>query len=292
MKKFLFALYVGMIVLSGCSDKVSETITYKINEPVFMSTKEFRESVIVTDEPQSITNYGKICFYNGYLYISETGKGIHIIDNRKPDHPQIIGFIELQGNADLTVRNDVLYADSYIDLVWFDIDNPGQPKLKGRLENVFPSAIPVVDNEYGIEYNYYFGNYDGSKGVIVGWKLVSKTETVTYNNGCWDTNARSTGAMSSEGSAFSGSSSGRTAGVGVNGSMSRFVLYKDYLYTVINNYMSIFDLSNAQPKKAAENIPIGWNVETIFNYKDHMFMGTPTGMVIYSVADPLKPEYV
>ncbi|MFV0332007.1 MAG: hypothetical protein ACK5KL_19630, partial [Dysgonomonas sp.] len=30
---------------------------------------------------------------------------------------------------------------------------------------------------------------------------------------------------------------------------------------------------------------------TIFSYKDNLFMGTPTGMLIYSVKDPLKPDY-
>lgn len=74
--------------------------------------------------------------------------------------------------------------------------------------------------------------------------------------------------------------------------MSRFALYDNKLYTVIRNYMSIFDLSGDEPVKAVDNIPIGWDVETLFSYKDNMFMGTPTGMLIYSVADPLKPEYM
>ena len=55
--------------------------------------------------------------------------------------------------------------------------------------------------------------------------------------------------------------------------------------------MNIFDLTGDKPKKAAEKVYLGWNVETIFSYKDNMFMGTPTGLVIYSVADPLKPVY-
>jgi hypothetical protein len=100
---------------------------------------------------------------------------------------------------------------------------------------------------------------------------------------------------SSDGIALNGSSSSSSTSsgsTGVNGSMSRFALYKDYLYSVINNYMSIIDLSGSKPVKAAENIHVGWNVETIFSYKDNMFMGTPTGMLIYSVANPLKPEYV
>jgi hypothetical protein len=87
-------------------------------------------------------------------------------------------------------------------------------------------------------------------------------------------------------------SADKSGGNGVNGSMSRFALYKDYLYTVINNYMGIIDLSGNEPQKAAEDVYIGGNVETIFSYKDNMFMGTPWGMLIYSVTDPLKPEFM
>jgi DNA-binding transcriptional MerR regulator len=54
---------------------------------------------------------------------------------------------------------------------------------------------------------------------------------------------------------------------------------------------SLLAKQGEKPAKAAEDIYLGWNVETIFSYKDNMFMGTPTGMLIYSVKDPLKPTY-
>ena len=73
--------------------------------------------------------------------------------------------------------------------------------------------------------------------------------------------------------------------------MSRFTLYNNNLYAVTENQMTIFDLTGTEPQKAAESTFIGWNVETIFSYKDNMFMGTPTGMLIYSVTDPLKPVF-
>ena len=290
MKKFVFVVFAELIVLSGCSDKVSETVTYQVNEPVFMSADVFRESVEVTTKAQTISNYGKMCFYEGYIYISETGKGIHIINNTNPSKPQVVGFIELMGNADLAIRNGKLYADSYIDLVWFSISNPARPKLEGRLENVFPEALPVIDNEYGYDYNLCYGDPAAGKGVIVGWKLKTRTETYTYETGGWWGGGR-TDRVSLNDANYNKAPSGSSS-IGVNGSMSRFALYNNYLYTVINDYMSVIDLSGAKPIKAAENIYIGWNVETIFSYKDNMFMGTPTGMLIYSVSDPFKPEYV
>ena len=87
MKKIIFLLSIISLFLSSCSEGVSESITYKINEPVFMSTQDFRNSLKVTKNTVEITDYGKIAFYNGYLYICESGKGIHIIDNRVPSSP-------------------------------------------------------------------------------------------------------------------------------------------------------------------------------------------------------------
>ena len=288
--KLLSVLFAGIIAFSGCNDTVTETVTYLTNEPVFMSAEEFRSSVKVTTRAEVISAYGKICFYDGYLYISESEKGIHIINNTNQASPKNVGFIELIGNADLAIRNGKLYADSFIDLVWFDISNPAIPKLEGRLENVFQDALPIPDNDYGINWQWQprYG-YDGSKGIIVGWEVKKRTEEVT---GWWGKRGLGSSDVFMLNSSSGSVASSSGGSVGINGSMSRFALYKDYLYTVINNYMSIIDLSGSEPVKAADNIHIGFNVETIFSYKDNMFMGTPTGMVIYSVADPVKPEYM
>ncbi len=289
MSKLKFLLFgLLAIVLTACESNVTETITYKINEPVFMSKSAFRSSVKVTTKAEAIKTLGKICFYEGYLYISEPEKRIHIIDNRNPANPQNIGFIELLGNADLAIRNNLLYADSYVDLVWFDVANPASPQLKGRLEDIFPTALPMMLNQYGFDYAKTYN--DADSGIVVGWRVVERTEDMKNYRGSWwgwgggfvDDRIYMMEAMTSNlGTSING----------MNGSMSRFTLYDNKLYAVLNNYMSIFDLSGEKPVKKAESIYIGRNVETIFSYKDNMFMGTPTGMLIYSVKDPLNPEY-
>jgi len=278
MKKNLFLFSLTLLALTGCENKVTEMVTYKINEPIFMATSTFRNSVKVTTEPQKITSIGKMCFYNNYLYISEPEKGIHIINNTDPTNPQQTGFIELLGNADLAIRNGLLYADSYIDLVWFDVSNPALPELKGRLDSIFPNAFPMTQNQYGIDYTASYPTTN--KGIIIGWVLKERTEEVStyaggYGNGGIALNAGSSGSNST----------------GINGSMSRFSIYNDHLYSVINNYLNVFDLTGNKPVKAGADFYIGRNVETIFSYKDNMFMGTPTGMLIYSVKDPLKPVF-
>ena len=151
MKRTIFLFSLSLLVMTSCSDYIKETVTYKVNEPVFMSNETFRNSVKVSTVPQTISGIGKMCFYNNYLYISEPNKGIHIINNTDPANPQVTGFIQILGNADLAIRNGLLYADSFIDLVWFDVTNPDQPELKGRLDSIFPTALPLPPNHYGID---------------------------------------------------------------------------------------------------------------------------------------------
>jgi hypothetical protein len=245
-----------------------------INEPVFMPAADFRNLPVQTTAAKEIKTRGKLCFYEGYLYISEPGSGIHIIDNRNPSSPTAVGFVELLGNADIAIRNGKLYADAFVDLLWFDISNAAEPQLLGRIENLFVDALPVVENGYGCDYSMCDPENRGNN-IVVGWTLEKRIEEIVRNpnDEVYDMVADAGGSSQAN---------------GANGSMSRFSLYKDYLYAVINYQMSIIDLSGPEPVKAVESIYIG-DVETIFSYGDNLFLGTPTGMSIYSVANPVAP---
>lgn len=283
MKKNLLIL-LSLVGLYACSDRLTrEVVTYKINEPVFMSKKEFRQSVRVTSNVRKIENYGKICFYKGFLYISEPGVGLHVLDNRKPENPKLVAFVKILGNADLAIQDDVLYADSYVDMVYFDLTNPANPVLKGRLEEAFPDARPVIENGYSFDYERYRSGAKDS--VVVAWNLGERSEEFIRDDlgmmWHWGGNEYTEMIMNSD----KGQSSG------LNGSMSRFGLHKSHLYVVANNRMTIFRLSDGAPEKKTE-IAVGWNVETIFSYGDNLFLGTPTGLLIYSLkGDLLQPNF-
>lgn len=288
MKKIDYLLFLmGVLSLSACTEKIEDTVTYKVNEPVFMSKSEFRAPVKINKVAQPISKEGKICFYEGFLYISEPEVGIHIIDDGDPYNPQNIGFIELPGNTDLAIRNGVLYADSYVDLVWFDVSTPSAPKELGRSIDIFPNALPTIENTYGCDWEKM--NEQKETSIIVGWEVKEKTVPVNSNSGYiwwgWGNPMLEDVTYASNGGNTSGSSTG------VNGSMSRFVFCDDYLYSVFRNQLSIFKFNDATPEKATQDVYVGSEVETIFSYKNNLFMGTPTGMLIYSVANPLMPEY-
>ena len=222
----LFLMLIGAIFLNSCSNEVAETITYKINEPIFMNLDEFRASVRVLPQPTEIKEQGKIAFYQGFMYVSEPGKGIHIIDNRKPERPRNISFIELLGNVDMAIKGNTLYADSYIDMVWFDITSPADPKLQGRIENVFPETLPIPENQYLIDD---LKDMDKSKEIVIGWKVTERTEQYVKNRDPWWNWGWSKDVISSPNSNFGNIGGG---GIGLTGSMSRFAIYKPYLYPV------------------------------------------------------------
>ncbi|MDR0613086.1 MAG: hypothetical protein LBG45_06345 [Dysgonamonadaceae bacterium] len=87
---------------------------------------------------------------------------------------------------------------------------------------------------------------------------------------------------------FSGG--GDTAGRG--GSMARFTVHGDYLYTVDNSTLKIFNLSKPEQPEYLErkDQALNFGIETIFNKDSLLFIGSQDGMYIYSVARPEFPQ--
>lgn len=79
---------------------------------------------------------------------------------------------------------------------------------------------------------------------------------------------------------------------GVGGSMARFTLYNDYLYAVDNSLLKMFRIADASNPELESEMNIGWDIETIFPYNNKLFIGTMTGMLIYSLQSPANPEYI
>lgn len=83
-----------------------------------------------------------------------------------------------------------------------------------------------------------------------------------------------------------------TANNGVGGSLARFAIVDDYLYTVSNSNLKVFDISQAPLPRQVQDVKLGLNIETIFPYKNMLFIGSRTGMHIYDNTNPLQPVFV
>ncbi|MDR0505909.1 MAG: hypothetical protein LBH32_03695 [Dysgonamonadaceae bacterium] len=88
----------------------------------------------------------------------------------------------------------------------------------------------------------------------------------------------------------SSSSDGSNSGQG--GSMARFTIAGNYMYSVDNKNLKLFDLSNpSQPEYLDRKTqPLGFNIETIFSMDTLLFIGSQDGMYIYDITRPEFPQ--
>ena len=269
--------------ISGCTDRTMERITFTANVPVYMSFTEFRSS-FSKGEATEISQPGKIYFKDDYLFVNEVGKGIHVIDNSNPADPEKIAFYKIMGNVDMAIRGNILYADSYIDLVAIDISDINNPVEVGRLKNVFPEVVPEGDRWYP------YSIINKSQGVVVDWAVGSVTEEREPGSNIWY------GGMFAESMSFNAVSDGGaklSAGAGTGGSMARFMLNGEYLYLISHPRMlKTADVDKAGEMSIVDSIQVIRDMETLFLLENKMFVGTTTGMLIYDVTNAVKPSQI
>lgn len=170
------ASYIGLlmpimfltIIFSSCgyeSEPSFDNIgTVQGFRPIYKSAEEIQD--IKTLAPKSVENPGKIYVYQNYLFINEIGEGVHVINNLDPTNPQPRSFIRIEGNVDISIKNNVLYADNYADLVALDISNIENIVVLNRIKNVFDSEKLLPPPQTGT----YFECPDKSKGIVVAWE--------------------------------------------------------------------------------------------------------------------------
>jgi hypothetical protein len=76
---------------------------------------------------------------------------------------------------------------------------------------------------------------------------------------------------------------------GTGGSMARFTIKGNYLYTVDNETLHTFDISNPANVAHLHEQYLGFGIETIFPTENHLFIGARNGMYIYDLSNPAKP---
>lgn len=87
----------------------------------------------------------------------------------------------------------------------------------------------------------------------------------------------------------SDSDSNQNGDIGQGGSLAVFAIKGNYLYGVDQMKLNVFSLINPEKPVKVNEIPIGFDIETLFSYGDNLFIGSRNGMFIYSITNPENP---
>ena len=287
MKKYLFStllMAASATAFVSCKDNCVQTVTYRSTEQVKVTLSELR-SGIKTLPAQDLENPGKIYIKDNYLFINEVKKGIHIIDNANPSSPKAIAFIQILGNIDIAVKDNILYADSYTDFIALDISNPLDVKEVSRTNEVFTNG--QVD---GLWWSYNANDqtiYDSRYKTYTTTQEIACEQQNYYGGVYYDALSYSSGFKTTL-----PQTSGNSTGMGASGSTTRFAIVNDRLYAVTQNEMKLFDVKTPSKPTKDGSLNLGFGIETIFPYKDKLFLGTTTGVQIWDNKNPQKPTYL
>jgi len=272
-------IFIMLCILNfGCvKDTIKRTYKYSFYQPVYKTTAEVKSN-IKSNSAREIENPGKIVILGNYIFLNEIDKGIHVIDNSNPLSPQNVAFIDIPGNMDLALKGNILYADLYTDLVSIDISNPRNIQVKKYNEGVFPFRA------------YGNGFYNDSTKMIVDW--VKRDTTITETMGEGFPVFYETGYyMDFSNSPLSSMTKSSSSPIGKGGSMARFAIVSNRMYTVSNTDLNVFNINVPADPVYTNKVNISNStIETIFPFKDRLFIGSQNGMFVFNIYNPDQPS--
>lgn len=279
--QFFALILIATLTTQSClSDRCTATRSFVQFNPVFMTGKQLVYDIKTTPE-RPLINPGKMYFYKNYLFINEQGLGVHVYNNSNPESPKYEVFYEIPGNFDIAIKNDIMYADNPLYIMSIDVSNLQIPSIASRKK--------ILD------YDWYYENE--SQQHVIYYTKSNVVETLDCSNNNFNNNIWTRGEFVFMDAAFSESagvlnSSGNVPGngnTGVGGSTARFTLYDNYLYTVDHSSLHVWDTHEGKDLEKINTRVMGWGIETIFPYKDKLFIGSSTGMFIFDNSDPSSP---
>ncbi len=254
------------------AEEDGEFAEFLVARPIVMTRAEFADGVDIID-PAPIEESGKIYAYQDYIFVNDKYKGVHVIDNSNPESPQKISFIKIAGNVDISIKDNYLYADSIMDLIVLDISDINNIQIVNRLENVLRDNLIWPAAEI-----FEWEDIDYENEILVGWETQTERRRIedVQNDLFFEDVA----------------TANDSDGTGQGGSLARFKIVGDYLYAVDSHKINVFEISDLENPRDLDDVFAGFDIETIFNRGNYLFLGSMRGMYIYDITSPAVPTQV
>jgi hypothetical protein len=258
---FLVTLLGLSVVLEGCTDNCQVTTEYVYLEPVYTTLDEIRSQVSLESAHQ-IEAVGKIYFKDDIMYVNDPGNGIHIINNENPSRPVQMKFLNIPGNFDLAIKGNTLYADSYIDLVAFDVSDVSNIREVSRLEGVFKNyqviGFPTDESCCMIT------GFEEKKQVFIDESACDPSMIQPWGGFMYEQGIALRSDKAANFSTMAAIAPGSGSGPGVGGSLARFAVSSDHLFLLDGGDLQTVNVENEQNPVAKSRSSLGWDIETIY----------------------------
>ena len=210
------------------------------------------------------------------LFVSEYQKGIRVFDITDVTSPRSVSFLSIAGNADIATTGNVLFVDSFKDLLIYDFSSQFRLVPIDTIKDVFAN--------YNFQKIYPSSEESNSIGGLAGCEGCTKTDAISGP-------AASQSAPSVEENMIASSIDG-TSGYIHAPFMSRFAIVQHYLYCADNSELVIFDIANPKAPRFISRIKIGFGIEMMSMEDNLLFIGRSGGKSIFSLDDPKNPILV
>ena len=161
-------VFVALSTTTACElleiEGVNEVGLQQGVRPIYAALDGWDE--IVSLPPQPIGNLGKIYYKDPYIFVNERFRGFHVVDNSDPNRPEPIAFIQIFGSEDIAIKENILYADNYTDLVAIDITDIHNVQVVSRVKNLYAPESKA----YPEGFSGYFECVEEDRGFVVGWE--------------------------------------------------------------------------------------------------------------------------
>jgi hypothetical protein len=173
---------------------------------------------------------------------------------------------------------------------FYDIANPRRPKMRSSI------AVPG-NHDIAIHSRYMYAD-NGNDLVIYDIKRIRRPLPIDTITGVFNQyqvadvpEFAATDSKRSESRSFSSGPSGNGA-AGKAGSLARFAIIGRYLYCIDYNRLVIFDITKPSAPRLKNSVTVGVPIETLFPYREKLFIGGNFGMYIYNLDNPEQPVYI
>ena len=275
--KYYFLLLLGFVLsLQSClKDTGTIKLTYYEATALYGDLDDIRNTPL-NEQARTIENPGKIYVSSDHVFIGEEGKGIHVYGNVDASLSGALGFINIPGNREFVVVDNFLYAESYYDVVKLDISNPLQVSLVDRAQSVFAEEYINGSGEtlLGFDFKQVSKEVDESSEI---YNEVIKSNYVYLDF------AQNIIPQSALPSSFAGNSNS------ASGTVNRLAFYEGHVYIA-----GRFDINvlrdNGGLEFAGRVDNAGVEMETIFPYKNNLFVGSRSSMDIFEIESSGMPK--